>query len=323
MRRILLAAMVAGWAAACGAAPADFAADINRVLSRLQSTAANNYSSNEMNAVYRDLEDIERRATDGQAWDSLVEARLVRAMALSDMQRNHQAAADLLQQTRRDLRGREAPALRKVYVRLAEVYGRLGNEGAVNRTIEEFRASPYFDPQAYAYSGGQGPKDPLAVTRPTAAGSGSISETAMRVAQQQSRAAPGTAFPAYELTDATGGKLTREQFAGKVVLYDFWQKDWPVWKRDLTSVRDAYLRHKPKGFDIVGISLDADKSAAAAFAKSNRMDWTHVPEARALAGQLGIYGECANVLVDRNGMIIGRNLRGGDLIEAIRIAVGR
>lgn len=322
MRRIMMAILVAGATAGYAAAPADFSADINRVLSRLQSTAANNYSSNEMNVVYRDLEDIERRATDGAVWDSLVEARLVRAMALSDMQHNHQAAVDILQQTRRELKTKEAPALRKVYVRLAEVYGRMGNEGAVNRTIEEFRASPYFDPQAYAVSGGETPNVPLSVTRPTSAGSGSISETAMRVAQQQSRAASGTAFPEYELTDASGGKITRQQFAGKVVLYDFWQKDWPVWKRDLKSTREAYLRHKPKGFEIVGISLDADKGAAEAFATANRMDWTRVSEARALAGQLGIYGECANVLVDRNGTIIGRNLRSGDLIEAIRIAVG-
>ena len=316
-------AVLAALAFAGNVAALDFQREINGVLSRLQSMAGNNYASNEMQVVYRDLEDIERRATDGQAWDALVEARLVHAMALSDLQRNHQGAVGLLQQTRRELKGRDVPGLRKVYVRLAESYGRLGDEGAVNRTIEEFRASPYFDPQNYPFAGGESPAVPLAVTRPGASGSGSISETAMRVAQQQSRAGAGTAFPEYELADVQGAKISRQTFAGKVVLYDFWQKEWPAWKRDLHGLRDAYLRHKPQGFEIVGVSLDPQKDAAAAFAKAERMDWTQVADGSALARQLGIYGECSNVLVDRNGTIVGRNLRGGDLIEAIRIAVGR
>lgn len=306
-------------AAGCAlAAPISFTDDLNRLLSKLQGMGRDSYSQAEWKDVHLQLEDLESRAKAGGAWDGLVQARIVHAMVLGDMQRNYQAAADLLQETRRELRDKNVPAMRNVFVRLAEVYGKMGDETAVNRTIDEFRASPYFDPQDYPFSGGKGPTDPLKVMRPNAGGSGSISETSMKVQQTKARFGIGAEFPDFDLLDAAGTHFTRQSIAGKVTLVDFWSKDWTAWKNDLKNLSGAYARHGREGFEILGINLAPDAGDTVAFCKANGMTWPQVGGANDLARKLGLFGECGNFLVDRNGVIIGRNLRGADLIEAVK-----
>lgn len=303
------------------AAPVSFTQDINKVLSKLQSMGRDSYTTAEWNEVYRMLADIEARAKAGEAWDALIEARVVHAMVIGDMQRNPQSAIDLLQRTKRELRDRHVPEMKKVYVRLAELHAKVGDEGAVNRTIQEFQASPYYDPQDYPFSGGQGPASPLVIIRPNAAGSSSISETAMKVHQAQSRFTNGAAFPDFELTDVQGVKINAKSMAGRVTLFDFWNKDWSAWKNDLKNLSATYLRYRKQGFEIVGVNIDPAAGDLTAFMTANSMLWPQVSDGRDLARTLGIFGECANILVDGNGVIIGRNLHGADLVEAIKRAL--
>lgn len=310
-------------AAVAAAAPVSFNEDLNRLLSRLQGMGRDSYSQAEWNDLQRQLEDIESRAKAGGAWDGLVKVRIVHAMVLGDMQKNYQGAIDVLQQTRRELRDKNVPEMRNVFIRLAEMYGRLGDEAMVNRTIEEFRASPCFDPQSYAFTGGQGPQVPLAVVRPGASGSGSISETAMKVQQTQSRFGPGALFPEFDLVDTDGAHITPDSIAGKVTLFDFWNRDWTAWKNDLPNLSGTYARHRKQGFEIIGIPVVPGAGDLASYRKSAGMTWPQAVEGRELARQLGLFGECANILVDRNGTIIGRNLRGGDLTEAVKKALAK
>ena len=46
-------------------------------------------------------------------------------------------------------------------------------------------------------------------------------------------------------------------------------------------------------------------------------------DGKGLPKQLGIFGDCQNFLVDKNGAIIGRNLHGADLIEAVKRALAK
>ena len=303
--------------------PESFTDDLNRVLSRLQSMGRDSYTQAQWNEATAQIDDIESRAKEGGAWDSFVQARVIHAMVLGDMQKNYQAAVNLLQQTRRELRGKNVPDTRKVFVSLAGFYGKMGDESSVNRTMEEFRASPYYDAQDYPFSGGNGPNDPLVVMRPGAGASGSISETAMKVSQTQARFAPGAEFPDFDLPDTQGVSVTRQSFAGKVVLYDFWVKDWSAWKGDLQNLGRTYLLHHKEGFEIVGINLAPDTADLAKFCAANNMMWPQIATAKDLPAQLGLFGMCGNFLVDKTGVIVGRNLHGADLAEAVRRALAR
>lgn len=321
MKKIFLCVLML--ASVAMAAPVSFTSDLNKLLSKLQSMGRDSYSQAEWNEVYRQIDDIEGRAKSGEAWDALVEARVIHAMVLGDMQKNYQGAIDLLKQTRKELHSKNIPEMKRVYVKMADMYGKMGDEAAVNQVIEEFRASPYYDAQDYPFSGGKGPTDPLLVTRPGAAGSGSISETAMKVAQDQARFSAGATFPEFELVDAAGVTITRKSVEGKVVLYDFWLKDWTAWKNDLKNLTGTYDRYHNKGFEIVGISMDSNVGDLAAFARANGMWWPQVAEAKKLTKQLGIFGDCSNILVGRDGVIIGRNLRGADLVDAVKRALAK
>lgn len=318
---LALAAVISAFAATD--VPRSFTADLNRILSRLQSMAGESRTQAEWTAVHNDIEGIEQRARDGEAWPEFIQARVIRAMALGDMQRKPQDAVDLLQQTRRELKGKDIPDLKKVFVSLAGFQGKLGDEAAVSKTMEEFRASSCYDPQAYSFSGGSGPNDPLVIPRPSAETSSSISETAMKVAQTQARTSTGALFPDFDLKDAAGNSITKQTLAGKVVLYDFWNKDWAAWKNDLPNLVRAYDRFNKQGFEVIGLNLDPSAGDLSAYLRTNKMTWPQASEHKTLGRQLGLFGDCANVLVDKDGVIVGRNLRGAELLEAIKKNLAR
>jgi peroxiredoxin len=196
----------------------------------------------------------------------------------------------------------------------------MGNDEAVRRVIAEFKSSPYYDPESYSFSGGQGREVPLQLTRPQAVGSDSISVTAMSVAQRQSLYAPGKAFPDFSLIDRSGAMRALSDYQGNVLLVDVWMRQWTPWKRDLPNLASTYSRYHAKGLNILGICMDRETGDFDAFLQQNNMPWPQVVDDLSLTKKLGLFGEASNYLIDRNGAIIGRDLHGGDLVDAIRRA---
>lgn len=301
-------------------APA-YRADLNSVLSLLQSMGRGSYTSEEWYEVHAKLDDITRRAEGARDWNAAVDAQVIKAMVLSDMRGEHQAALNLLDEVKLRYGGREAPAMKKVYVRQAEIYGKLGDDAAVRRVMDEFRASPYFDEEPYAVTVGEGRDTPLAIVRPSVAGSESISLTAMKVARQRTQTSPGNYFPEFKLTDRSGAPLVSEAYRGKVLLLDFWTRGWTPWLRDLENMKGMYGRYHEAGLEVVGVCVEADSAEADAFVREHHLPWAQAVRGAALAKQLGIFGEATNFLIDRNGVIVARDLRGSDLVAAVKRAL--
>jgi peroxiredoxin len=145
--------------------------------------------------------------------------------------------------------------------------------------------------------------------------------TAMSVAKRKAQYAVGALFPGFHVVDARGREWTLEDFRGKVLLVDFWARDWTPWKRDLDNLRAFHDRYDINGFEVLGICLEPAPGDLASFAASQRIPWPLVGGDGTLAKQLGLFGEAANFLVDRNGVIIGRDLRGADLAAAAKRAL--
>jgi peroxiredoxin len=162
---------------------------------------------------------------------------------------------------------------------------------------------------------------PLQVVRPSAEGGDSLTVTAMGVAQRQALAAPGRLFPEFRLADTAGRTWTLDDFRGKVLLVDLWARNWTPWRRDLPNLKSLYDRCHLAGFEVVGVSVEPIGGDARTFADQNGMGWPQVVGDPTLPRALGLFGECANYLVDGNGTILGRNLHGGDLVEAVRKAL--
>ncbi len=319
MKRLLMAMVLAG---ASVAMAADYPAELNQVLSKLQSMGHGSYTQAEWNEALGSLDRLSSKAEQAGDWNGVIEAGVIKAMVFSDMRRDYSSALSALDDLKTRFGKVKLPAMKKVYVREAQTYSQMGDESAIQRVMQEFQASPNYDPEFYSYSVGEGRNTPVTMVRPSAGSAGSVSVMAMNVAKQQSQFSPGAAFPSFRVTDASGRTWTSEDLRGKVYLVDFWARDWTPWKRDLDNLRSFYARYHTSGFEVIGVNLDANSGDLNSFAQAQRIAWPLAPLDRNLTKDLGIFGDCTNYLVDQNGVIVGRNLRGADLIAAAKRALG-
>lgn len=291
------------------------------IISRMHVMAQGTYTEAEWSALMNRLDELQAEARTAGQIDNVVELEVLRAKVLSARGR-HDAALALMQDTLATYRTQPIPAMKKVYVELAALYARTGDEAAVARIMTAFKDSPHYDGQTYDFSGGTGPGDPLRVPRPSVAVGDSVSMTALNLQRTRSRFAPGALFPPFELTDWSGRSWSNRDLQGRVVLIDFWA-DTLVWRRDVPYRIGIYQRHQARGFEVLGLSLSPEAATARAAAQAAGIPWPLASAPRPLLKTLGIFGDVANFLVDGNGVIIGRDLYGADLEAAVHQAVTR
>jgi len=291
----------------------------NSVLSRLQSMGHGYYSEKEWAEIDREVDQLRDNAIRHNDGDSLVKAAVIQAMVLSDMRRRHDEALQELQVARKKVAKMDGVDASMLFVKEAEVEAEAGNPAAVTELIKEYKASPYYDPKPYEWSGGTGPDDPLVMARPGASGGNSLPLTMMEKALTRAESAPGITFPDAVLIDVNGNQIALSDLRGKVVLVDFFARGWKVWEGDLRQKREAWSRYHDGGFELVSICLERNPSGL----ETLGLPWTVVPGAKDLTKSLGIYGESTSYLLDQNGMVIARDLRGQDLAFAVRRALAQ
>ncbi len=305
-----------------GIVHAQYDSELAPVLSRLQTLSHSTHSQTEWDQAMQALEAVDAKAAAAGQLDLVVQSRAIKAMALADMKRDPRAALDVIERTKQQYGNHKLPAMRRIFMQEADYYGRLGDADGARRAIAEFQQNPNFDPEQYSVELLEGRDTPMRITRPFAKGSDSISVTAMEVARERAQFAPGNLFPDLQWRTDDGRTQSIRSLQGKVVLVDFWHQNWTPWSRDLVNLQRTYAAYNGLGFEIVGVALDRDASAARAFAGQHRMIWPLVYGETELPKQLRLFGESANFLVDQNGVIIARNVRGSDLTALLQKALG-
>ncbi len=115
----------------------------------------------------------------------------------------------------------------------------------------------------------------------------------------------------------SSGKIGPEDYRGKILLIDFWASWCGPCRKENPNVVRMYNKHKAEGFDILGVSLDKQHSRWVGAVKKDNLQWKHVSDLRgwqnAVAQQYGVRSIPATVLLDREGRIVARNLRGREL----------
>ncbi|TDW97465.1 TlpA disulfide reductase family protein [Dinghuibacter silviterrae] len=133
------------------------------------------------------------------------------------------------------------------------------------------------------------------------------------------KTAVGKPAPDFTQNDTAGNPVTLSSFKGKYVLLDFWASWCRPCRMENPNLVGVYAQYHPKGFAILSVSLDrsGDRDKWLAAIQMDHLSWTQVSDLQfwnnAVAKQYGVNAIPQNFLIDPQGRIIGKNLRGEEL----------
>jgi thiol-disulfide isomerase/thioredoxin len=143
--------------------------------------------------------------------------------------------------------------------------------------------------------------------------------------QKTSKLAEGSTLPDFTLTTPEGKLLSISSFKGKVVLVDFWASWCGPCRKENPNVVAIYKKLHAKGFDVYGVSLDDNKEKWLGAIKVDGLIWNHASDLKGwdnqVAKQFGIDAIPFTILLDKEGKIIGKGLRGKELENAVESAL--
>ena len=127
-----------------------------------------------------------------------------------------------------------------------------------------------------------------------------------------------------------GKPVDWESYRGKVVLVDFWATWCGPCRAEIPNVLEMYEAYHDKGFDVLGISLDATPEAAQKYVEENKLPWSSIfPKnederewSNPLVAYYGITGIPTAILVGKDGKVVNMNARGPVLGEELEKLLG-
>lgn len=131
----------------------------------------------------------------------------------------------------------------------------------------------------------------------------------------------GAIAPEFAQESPDGKQIKLSDFRGKYLLIDFWASWCGPCRKENPNVVEAYNKYKVKNFEILGVSLDSKKDAWLAAIEKDGLTWSQVSDLgywkNAVAQQYAVQSIPQNFLLDPNGKIIAKNLRGEDLSKKL------
>jgi len=153
-----------------------------------------------------------------------------------------------------------------------------------------------------------------------------VSKQFIEVVDKMKVTAIGQISPEIEMPDPDGQVIKLSSLRGKYVLVDFWAKWCGPCRRENPNVVKAYHKYKDKGFEVFGVSLDRNREDWVKAIEEDGLTWTHVSDLKYFdskaAHDFNISAIPFSILLDPNGKIIAKNLRGAALDKKLEEVLG-
>ena len=130
----------------------------------------------------------------------------------------------------------------------------------------------------------------------------------------------GHLAPNFSMTDLNGNVFKMHDIKAKVKFLDFWSSWCGKCRADMSEVMQYYNEFRDQGFEVLAVSVDYIEKSWKEAIKMDKLDFKyHGLFNRSLLSYLyGVAALPATYLLDEHNNIIGKNLHGQELREAIR-----
>lgn len=133
---------------------------------------------------------------------------------------------------------------------------------------------------------------------------------------------PGKPAPDFEVPDTEGHPVKlSSKFGSGYILLDFWASWCGPCRRENPHLLGLYQAYKNKGFDVFAVSLDQTKEAWLQGIADDQLPWTQTSDLKywhsAPAALYGVRAIPSNFLIDKNGVIVAKNLTGEALDDKL------
>lgn len=123
----------------------------------------------------------------------------------------------------------------------------------------------------------------------------------------------GKLFPEIILYDTVNTSFNTVSHKGKILFLDLWSSWCVSCRQQFPQLKQIYAKYKSKGFEIIGVSMDAKKDAWIRALKQDSLPWPQYCEfmhfqENSLAKRFHIMAIPANFLIDKNGILLGQDL---------------
>ena len=138
--------------------------------------------------------------------------------------------------------------------------------------------------------------------------------------------AVGVEAPDFTLPDTNGVIVSLKDLRGKVVVVDFWASWCRPCRMENPNMVKLYQKYHEKGLEILGVSLDGDRESWMKAIHQDGLYWTQVSDLKrwncAAARQYNVTGIPFTLLLDKEGKIVAKGLRGDDLLKKVEALLG-
>ena len=133
--------------------------------------------------------------------------------------------------------------------------------------------------------------------------------------------AVGTMAMDFTQNDPDGKPVSLSAFRGKYVLVDFWASWCRPCRDENPNVVEAFNKFKAKNFTVLGVSLDRAREPWLKAIKDDQLNWAQVSDLKFWNNEVAALYKVSsipqNILVDPEGKIIAKNLRGEELQQRL------